>query len=151
MSAAAIAERRVDLLDAFKERADARAYLWAIGEYELAEAVDVLQHDAERDGLLDRIGQDAVQAILTDAFQPWRYWVLGSSRTNLQPDINTAERSRYETPQTTVEAIMYCVRERGLGALNEAANVERLSRCDPAAGAQINKRIATLVEKGTVL
>jgi hypothetical protein len=68
----AIGERRVDPLDCFVERAGARAYLWAIGEYQLAEAVDVLQHDAERDGLPDRIGSDAVQTIIAAAFQTYR-------------------------------------------------------------------------------
>jgi hypothetical protein len=46
----------------------ARAFLWSIGEYDLHEAVDALQADAVRDGLIDRVGQDAVQAILADAF-----------------------------------------------------------------------------------
>ena len=50
------------------------------------------------------------------------------------------------TPQATVEAIMVAVRERGLGALKDAANVERLARCDQAARAQINQRIAQLIE-----
>jgi hypothetical protein len=40
------------------------------------------------------------------------------------------------TPQATVEAIMVAVRERGLAAL----------RCDQAARAQINRRIARLIE-----
>ena len=72
MSAPAFAdtfsEPRADLLSAFTERAGARALLWAIGEFEMAEAVDCLQHDAERDGLVKRIGQDGVQAILAGAF-----------------------------------------------------------------------------------
>ena len=46
------------------------------------------------------------------------------------------------TPQTTVEAIMVAVLERGLAALKDAANVERL---EPAR-AQINRRIARLIE-----
>jgi hypothetical protein len=50
------------------------------------------------------------------------------------------------TPQATVEAIMVAVRERGLAALKDAANVERLARCDQAARAQINRRIARLIE-----
>src|SRR5262249_31964673 len=49
-------------------------------------------------------------------------------------------------PQTTVEAIMVAVRERGLAALKDAANVERLARCDQATRAQINQRIARLIE-----
>ena len=48
------------------------------------------------------------------------------------------------TPKTTNDAIMYCVRERGIAALKESANVERLSRCDGAAHAEIKKRISAL-------
>lgn len=62
------AEPRVDLVDAFTERAGARAFLWAIGEFDMPEAIDPLQHDAERDGLVRDIGQDRVQAILARAF-----------------------------------------------------------------------------------
>ena len=50
------------------------------------------------------------------------------------------------TPQATVEAIMVAVHERGLAALKDPANVERLARCDQAARAQINRRIARLIE-----
>jgi hypothetical protein len=49
------------------------------------------------------------------------------------------------TPQTTVEAVMWTVRERGLKALGEPLNQERLSRCDAAARAQINQRIENLL------
>jgi hypothetical protein len=48
------------------------------------------------------------------------------------------------TPQTTVEAILHCVRERGIKALGEPANQERLSRCDGAAREQIEARIAKM-------
>jgi hypothetical protein len=54
----------------------------------------------------------------------------------------------FPTPQSTVDAIMYCVRERGLAALDEPNNLERLARCDQAAREQIKKRIDTLIEKG---
>ena len=50
-------------------------------------------------------------------------------------------------PETTIEAIMYCVCERGLEALEESANLERLSRCDESARAQINDRIARIAEQ----
>jgi hypothetical protein len=60
--------QRISLLDAFAQRAEARAYLWHIGEYSLAEAVDVLQADAERSGLVAELGQDGVQAVIADAF-----------------------------------------------------------------------------------
>jgi hypothetical protein len=48
------------------------------------------------------------------------------------------------TPQVTIEAIMLCVRERGLGALQEPANLERLARCDASAIAQIDTRVAKI-------
>ena len=53
------------------------------------------------------------------------------------------------TPQITVEAIMLAVRERGLAALEEAANVERLIRCNQVARRQTNERITRLCERGS--
>ena len=64
--------RHVDLLKCFELRAWARAYLWAVGEYDLHTAADHLQRVAERDMLIDRIGQDGVQSIIADAFLPFR-------------------------------------------------------------------------------
>jgi hypothetical protein len=49
----------------------------------------------------------------------------------------------------TVEAIMLAVRERSLAALEEAANVERLVRCDQVARRQISERITRLYEQGS--
>ncbi len=49
------------------------------------------------------------------------------------------------TPQTTIEAIMYAVRERGAAALREPTNIERLTGCDQEARDEINNRIARLV------
>jgi len=70
---AAVAIKRINLLDAFIERTEGRAYLWSIGELTLHEAVDVLQFDAERDGLIEQIGQDQIQKILSECFVPYRY------------------------------------------------------------------------------
>jgi hypothetical protein len=50
-------------------RAWARAYLYAIGELTLHDAVDVLQRDAQRDGLVRQIGQDGVQKIISKNFE----------------------------------------------------------------------------------
>jgi hypothetical protein len=46
------------------------------------------------------------------------------------------------TPQGTVEAVLFAVRERSVKALAEPVNQERLARCDAAAIAEINRRIA---------
>jgi hypothetical protein len=51
------------------------------------------------------------------------------------------------TPRSTIEAIMWCVRERGPQALHEPANIERLSRCDDAAIAEIDALIAKLQDR----
>jgi hypothetical protein len=58
-----------------------------------------------------------------------------------------ALNSARPTPQTTVEAVLHCVRERGLKALKEPANIERLSRCDAAAKAEIERRTAKLIAR----
>lgn len=59
-------------IDVLGARAEARAYLFAIGDMEIADAVDELQDYAFRVGLVRDIGQDAVQAIIAAAFQPHR-------------------------------------------------------------------------------
>ena len=56
--------------------------------------------------------------------------------------------ARHPTPQSTIEAILYCVRTRGLAALKEPGNEERLSRCDEAAMKQIRERIERMRERG---
>jgi hypothetical protein len=72
MSAAA---KRVDssakpsTLAVFIARAEARTLLWQVGEIDLHEAVDELQAAAERDGLVEQIGQDEIQALLAKAFE----------------------------------------------------------------------------------
>jgi hypothetical protein len=54
----------VDIVEVFKLRCEGRALLWSMGEYTL--------DDAERDGLLEQLGQDEVQRIMADAFRPFR-------------------------------------------------------------------------------
>ena len=54
------------------------------------------------------------------------------------------------TPQATVEAIVISVVERGLEALREPKNVERLSRCDEMARTEIQRRIVKLQAEGRV-
>ena len=54
---------------------------------------------------------------------------------------SVSERRSRPTPRTTIEAILWSVRERGIQALREPANIERLLRCDSSARAEINERI----------
>jgi hypothetical protein len=44
------------------------------------------------------------------------------------------------TPQSTIDAVVYALRERGIAALSESAIVKRLSLCDDQARAQIKQR-----------
>jgi hypothetical protein len=57
---------------------------------------------------------------------------------------------RFPTPQATIEAVMHSVRERRVAALNDSHNIERLSRCDIAAKAQINRCISALKKSGRI-
>jgi hypothetical protein len=71
--------------------------------------------------------------------------LIADPSVSLEGMLSEFERER-PTAQSTVEAIMFAVRERGVDALtNHAPTAERLERCDGAACAQINKRIAKIV------
>jgi hypothetical protein len=47
----------------------------------------------------------------------------------------------FPTPSTTIEAVMYSLRERGLSCLDEFATCDRLRRCDEAAMREISERL----------
>jgi AAA domain/IclR helix-turn-helix domain len=55
-------------IDIFTLRCRARADLYAASVFGLDEAVDVLQADAERIGVVDKHGQDEIQRIMNSAF-----------------------------------------------------------------------------------
>lgn len=69
---AAAAKKTVDPLEAFKARCEAWSLLSSIGDIGLHDAVDQLQHDAEHSGLVERVGQDHIQEILSAAFLLYR-------------------------------------------------------------------------------
>lgn len=60
------------LVKAFRALCESRALRWRYGgEWEwIGEAVDPLQEWAKTNGLVRLIGQDAVQAIMAEAFTP---------------------------------------------------------------------------------
>ena len=64
--------RLADPVEVFTARCEARAHLVKTGDLDLQSAADVLQDAAERTGLVTSLGQDAVQAIIADAFHPAR-------------------------------------------------------------------------------
>jgi hypothetical protein len=78
---------KVDAVAAFRLRCEAQAKLFAKGHLTLHEAVDELQWSAVSSGLVGTIGQDAVQAIMSDAFSKvrqlpeavWHGYLLGGA------------------------------------------------------------------------
>jgi hypothetical protein len=107
----AVGKRRVDPLDCLVERAEARALLWAQGLIEtIPAAVDVLQHDAERDGLIKRIGQDAVQTILAYALWPYHE---ASNADLFEPiaDERDEKPKHNALAASTIEAFKFVIRQ----------------------------------------
>jgi hypothetical protein len=129
---------------AFKARCEARALLVAFGEIDLRDAVDKLQADAVRDGLVDEIGQDAVQAMMDEAFRI----VPPEARVRQGPKEEDVERGpgHDRIPEVTIEALMYALR-RGLSGLDDPRTRDRLRRCDPEAMKRIAERLLTLSER----
>ena len=120
----------------------------------LSGAIDDLQQCAERH-LSEKHAPETINAIFVAAF-PNLY--LDFDHVTIRLDAETEIRRladinadwddirrQQRTPQTTIEAIMCTVRTRGVAALKEPANIERLSRCDGAAKDDINQRIARLI------
>jgi len=67
------AAQALDAPEVFKARCVARAYLYAAGDlHDLHDALDALQDQAKRHGLIDRYGQDAVQRVIADALRAIR-------------------------------------------------------------------------------
>jgi hypothetical protein len=130
----ALALEPIDPLDAFRARCEARAILYGAGELALHDAVDVPQADAARDGLVKLIGQDAVQAVMAEAFRPIGMAELECERAEIaaaspepKPEPETPRRSH--TPGATIEALMYVLRG-GLGCVDDLGNRDRLRCCD---------------------
>jgi hypothetical protein len=94
----------VDPREAFAARCWARARLYAEGELDLHDAVDVLQHWGERLGLIKQIGQDGVQAMMSEAF--------AAVRDDLPEAADSVAIARDEhVPQSTLDAADFVKRE----------------------------------------
>jgi hypothetical protein len=112
----------------FLERAAARLVLVEAGEMDIETAIIELIEPFEQ----------LIGPLLCDCSRD----IVARWERDYPPVGNERPPSTQPTPQTTIEAILFCVRERGVQALKEAANIERLSCCDEAAKAQLNARIA---------
>jgi hypothetical protein len=95
-------------VDVFRERAEARAILVNACIYDLQDAVDGLQADAERTGLAAEIGLDAVQKMLADAFAIVPKFSL--RRENCH-DVVTIPKPR-GAATSTLQAADYLIRQK---------------------------------------
>src|SRR4051812_1065354 len=124
--------------EVFVARTEARARLVREGDLDLHEGVDVLQAAAVRTGLVNAIGQDAVQAIMCEAFAV----VHESGIIASVPDPMRETAPEIRAAARTVDALMFSLRERGSSALAERAVQSRLAELSTA---QIHSVIERLI------
>jgi hypothetical protein len=117
-AARAAAATSVDLATVFKARCWARAGLFAEGEMDLHDAVDKLQADAVRDGLVAALGQDRVQWMMADVFGAVRTkltaWDYGEATEVIEAEADEQPAPRSETPRvapSTIDALRYLIRQ----------------------------------------
>jgi hypothetical protein len=143
---ALLTNRPADTLEVFTERCWARALLVREGVMEFQDAVDGLQDCAVAFGLVNRFGQDDIQRIMAEAFgeelpelqagvdEMVRRLELQDPRDRWQhtgeappPDIvrnsdvagpQRAKPKPYQTPQSTIDAFFYVVRQDDVARLD---------------------------------
>jgi hypothetical protein len=123
----------IDARDVLAIKAATRAFLWWEYQFEtLADAVDPLQAWAETNGLVDAIGQDAVQALIAEPFLRIRTFEERQTAQSLDDELDEYDRLEiarrierweeadhllpkpaatkkpiYRTPQSTIDAFWY--------------------------------------------
>jgi hypothetical protein len=133
----------VDPRAAFLARASALDTLFQAGEFRLDVAFDELVNP-----FFEIVGIDPKSCDVCGN-APWRHndSFCRACREADQHRQREQPKLRRPTPETTIEAILYGVRQRGIGALREPDNIERLSRCDERACAEINRRVAAMTAR----
>jgi len=110
-------ENLIPAEDIFRERCEARAILCEACVYDLIEAVDGLQADAERTGLVDEIGQDAVQAMMANAFAIVPR--VGEAKAESRPTTATMPKPRPGAAASTIMAPEYLVQQNDPARLKQ--------------------------------
>src|SRR5262249_60259100 len=103
-------EARADPVEVFRLRCASRAKLWHTGQIDLHTAVDELQHSAEASGLIDPIGQNAVQGLMVEAFAPLRDDLLKFEDIEPEPTFaklcrEADEKQRRKLPDPRLERL----------------------------------------------
>src|SRR5689334_12310019 len=114
---------KVDLKLAFLARASARLELVEAGEMDIDEAFD---------------GLVVCLSCACDR-EPVERWERD------HPHQHRTTPQRRPTPESTIDAILYCVRERGLAALKEPTNIDRISRLSGDERARLDARIEKVI------
>jgi hypothetical protein len=117
----------------FLQRASARLALVEAGEMDLETAIA---------GLIEPF-EALVGPLLCGCSRD----IIAGWERQYPPIKNKRSPTPRPTPKSTIEAVLHSVRARGIAALKEPANRERLSRCDRAARAEINKRISNITKE----
>jgi hypothetical protein len=103
--------QHVTALMIFRERCEARAILYEACVYSLHEAVDVLQADAERTGLVAEIGQDAVQSIIATAFRAVRTTEQAAIAPDDDDDHQHDDHDRDHVAASTIQAVEFIIQQ----------------------------------------
>jgi len=115
----------VPAVDVFRERCQARAILVEACLFDLQDAVDGLQETAVSSGLIDDIGQDAVQKMMAEAFAI----VPRAAKHSASLPIEIKPRPGAAT--STMEAVDYLIRQndpaRLKAWLGKHSRAERIS------------------------
>jgi hypothetical protein len=118
MSAAARARERnipkeniPPAIDVFRERCQARAILVEACALERHAAVDELQEAAVASGLVDEIGQDAVQKMMANAFAILPRVIIPNENNEIVPNKNDLKRVTKGVARSTLQAAEYLVRQ----------------------------------------
>lgn len=122
---AAVCDALADVADAGDE----------VDRVRFLDAVDRAQNLAVASGLVRTIGQDAVQAIMAAAFKRCRVHQRPTPEPLPQRD---------QAANSTIEALMFSLRERGAAALSEPACLDRLADLSSDQTREVIKRLIAL-------
>ncbi|MEK9281188.1 hypothetical protein MTR72_16460 [Bradyrhizobium sp. ISRA442] len=128
-------------VDDFVEVCGQQAWFFSEGWIDLHTAVDNLQRLAELWGLIEEVGQDAIQALMADAFAPmpelpsgyaaqllmrfeldderdrWKW--TGELPPKPEPQTELPPRKPYQTPQSTIDAFLHVARSESTEYLTD--------------------------------
>jgi hypothetical protein len=93
------------LQNVFRDRCEARAILVAACEMDFHEAIDGLQAAAYQYGLIRKLGQDAVQAMMAEAF------AKVPRAGELEDAIAATADQRPDAPRSTIEAVAFLIKQ----------------------------------------